>query len=89
MALGAQRSQVVRMVVLQGMAITMAGILAGLIGALILTRLMESLLYEVRPTDPWTFAVVAISLATAGFLACALPALKAAFVDPAIALRDE
>jgi putative ABC transport system permease protein len=89
MALGAQRSQVVRMLVRQGMAITSAGILAGLTGALILTRLMESLLYDVRPTDPWTFAVVGVSLATAGFLACSLPALKAAFVDPAITLRDE
>ena len=89
MALGAERSQVVRMLIRQGMAITMAGILAGVTGALILTRFLESLLYDVRPTDPWTFAVVSIALATAGFLACFLPALKAAFVDPAIALRDE
>lgn len=89
MALGARRSQVVRMVIRQGMAITMAGILAGVAGALMLTRLLESLLYDVRPTDPWTFAVVAVSLATSGVLACSLPALKAAFVDPAVTLRDE
>jgi len=89
MALGARRSQIIRMLIRQGMAIMMAGIVTGVAAALVLTRLMETLLYDVQPTDPWTFAVVAASLATVGLLACSLPAFKAALVDPAIALRDE
>ena len=89
MALGAQRTDVVRMVVRQGMRVTLAGIAAGIAGALMLTRLMESLLYEVQPTDPLTFAVVTAALATIGFCACCLPGLKAARVDPVITLRNE
>jgi predicted permease len=89
MALGAQRSDVVRMVVRQGMRVTLAGIVAGIAGAIALTRLMESLLYEVQPTDPLTFAVVTAALAMTGFLACCLPGLEAALVDPVIALRNE
>jgi putative ABC transport system permease protein len=50
---------------------------------------MESLLYEVQPTDPWTFSVVTAALAVTSLVACALPALKAAWVDPSITLRDE
>ena len=89
MALGAQRTDVVRMVVRQGMRVTLAGIVAGIAGALTLTRLMESLLYEVQPTDLVTFAVVTAALATTGFVACCLPGLKAARVDPVITLRDQ
>ena len=89
MALGAQRTDVVGMLVRQGMQVTLAGIAAGLAGAVVLTRFMESLLYEVQPSDPLTFAVLTIGLATAGFLACCIPALRAAFVDPTIALRYE
>jgi putative ABC transport system permease protein len=89
MALGAQRLEVVRMVVREGMAVTLAGIVAGVVGAVALTGLMSSLLYNVRPTDPQTFTVVPVALATTALLACCVPALKAAFVDPAIALRYE
>ena len=89
MALGAQRADVVRMVVRQGMRVTVAGIVAGIAGALTLTRLMESLLYEVQPTDLLTFAVVTAALAATGLVACCLPGLNAALVDPVITLRTE
>jgi putative ABC transport system permease protein len=89
MALGAQRGEVVRMVVGQGIGIALSGIIAGLAAALALTRLMASLLYDVKPNDPQTFAVVALTLAGTALLASWGPALKAAFVDPLIALRYE
>ena len=89
MALGAERRDVLRMVVGQGMRIALAGIVVGLVVAAGLTRLMASLLYDVEPTDPMTVAAVAAALATTAFVACGGPALKAAFVDPAIALRHE
>jgi putative ABC transport system permease protein len=89
MALGAQRGDVVRMVVGQAMTIAVVGIGIGLVAALGLTRLMESLLYEVRPNDPPTLATVAVTLAATALLACWVPAIKAALVDPAIALRHE
>ena len=89
MALGAERRDVLRMVVGQGMRIAVTGIVLGLIVAAGLTRVMASLLYDVEPTDPLTFAAVAAVLATTAFVACVGPALKAAFVDPSIALRHE
>jgi putative ABC transport system permease protein len=89
MALGAQRREVVRMVVRQGMAIALAGIVIGVAAALALTRVIASLLYDVTPTDPGTFAVVASGLAITAFAACCGPALKAALVDPIVALRCE
>ncbi len=89
MALGAERRDVVSMVVRQGMQVTIAGIVAGLAGALLLTQYMETLLYNVEPSDPLTFGVLAIGLGTMGFLACCIPALKAALVDPTISLRYE
>jgi putative ABC transport system permease protein len=89
MALGAQRGAVVRMVVQQGMAIALSGIVAGVAAALGLTRFMASLLYGVRPNDTPTFAVVALLLAVTALLASWAPALKAAVVDPLIALRHE
>ena len=89
MALGAQRRDVVRMVVRQGMAIASAGILVGLAAALALTRVLTSLLYDVTPTDPATFAMVTGLLATTALVACGGPALKAALVDPTVALRCE
>jgi putative ABC transport system permease protein len=89
MALGAQRREVVSMVVGQAMSIALVGIGIGLGAALGLTRLMVSLLYEVRPNDPATLAAVAVTLAATSLLACWVPAIKAALVDPAVALRHE
>jgi putative ABC transport system permease protein len=89
MALGAQRSQVVGMVVRQGMELAGAGIAAGLMAAFGLTRLMASLLYDVKSNDAATFAVVAAALALTALLACWRPAMQAALVDPASTLREE
>jgi predicted permease len=89
MALGARRGHVVRMVVGQGMRITLAGIVAGVVGALALTQFMEHLLYDVDPADPFTFAALAGALGATGLLACCLPALRAARVDPIRTLRCE
>ena len=89
MALGARRGEVMRMVVGQGMATAAAGIAVGAAAALGLTRIIESLLYEIAPTDGPTLGVVSSVLAAAAFLACCLPALRASRVDPAIALRYE
>jgi putative ABC transport system permease protein len=88
-ALGARRSEVVRMVVRQGMATAAVGIAVGAGAAFGLTRVMGSLLYEVAPTDGPTFAVVSSVLAAAAFVACCLPALRASRVDPVVALRYE
>ena len=89
MALGARRGEVVRMVVRQGMAIAAAGIAVGAAAALGLTRVMGSLLYEIAPTDGFTFGVACSVLAAAALLACCLPALRASKVDPVVALRHE
>jgi putative ABC transport system permease protein len=79
----------VRMVVGQGMGVAALGIVAGVAAAFGLTRLMASLLYETAPTDGVTFGVVCGVLAMAAFVACCDPALRAARVDPAVALRYE
>lgn len=71
------------------MGIALAGIGAGVAGALALTRVVSSLLYDVEPRDPWTFTVITAALASTAFLACCVPALKAARVDPVLALRYE
>jgi putative ABC transport system permease protein len=89
MALGAQRVEVVRMVVRQGMATALAGIGVGVVGSLALTQVMSSLLYEVEPGDSQTFAVVTVAFAAVALVACYLPALRAARVDPAVTLRCE
>ena len=89
MALGAQTRQVLKLVVQQGMAMALIGVAIGLIAAFALTRLMESLLFEVSATDPLTFVVVAVLLAVVALLACWIPARRAAKVDPMIALRYE
>src|SRR6185295_11362634 len=87
LALGAQRRQVVRMVVRQGMTIASAGVLLGVAAALALTRILTGLLYDVTPNDLATFAVVVGMLSAAAFAACCGPALNAARVDPVVALR--
>jgi predicted permease len=89
MALGAQKLDVLRMILKDGAQMTLAGILIGLVGALVLTRLMRSMLYGVKPTDPLTFICVAALLCTIALLACYLPARRAMKVDPMEALRHQ
>lgn len=89
MALGASRGQVVRMVMGQGMSVVLVGIVAGLVCAFGLTRLMKSLLYGVQPNDPLTFTAVTVVLTISALMACAIPTRKAAAVDPVVALRHE
>jgi len=89
MALGAAAGSVVQLILRQGVAIAGAGLLVGLAGALALNRVMTSLLFGVAPTDVTTFAVVSITIVVVASVACLLPALRAAQVDPMVVLRDE
>jgi putative ABC transport system permease protein len=89
MALGARRSDVLRMVLRQGMGMVAVGLTAGLVGALALTRVMSSLLYDVQPTDVPTVVAVVAMLTSTAFVACCGPAMKASIVDPNVALRYE
>jgi putative ABC transport system permease protein len=88
-ALGARPRDVLGLLVGRGMAMTLAGVAIGLIGAAGLTRLLSGLLYEVRPTDPATLAVVSMTLGSVAFVACCLPARQAMKIDPMAALRRE
>src|SRR5215471_16599845 len=89
MALGARQGEIVRMVIRQGMVVALTGIVTGIAAAIGFTRLMATLLYDVKPTDPLTFAAVVIALTATSLLASWVPALKAARVDPLRALRYE
>jgi predicted permease len=89
LALGAQRRNILRMVLRQGLTLAVAGAAVGFVCALIVSHLMADLLYGVRPTDPVTFAAVALLLIGVAALACYIPARRAIQVDPLVALRYE
>ena len=89
MALGADRRSVLGMILGQGMRVTGLGIVVGIIGSLLLTRYVETLLYDVEPTDPLTFMTVALFITAIAALACLIPARRATTVDPMVALRDQ
>jgi putative ABC transport system permease protein len=89
MALGAAPQNVLRMILARGLALALVGVVIGLSTSFVLTRFLRSLLYGVRPTDPLTFLVVALTLLGVAFLASWIPARRAMKVDPMVALRYE
>jgi predicted permease len=89
MALGAQTSDVLRLLLGQGMKLVVIGVAIGLAAAIAMTRLISSLLFDVRATDPVTYVAIALLLAAVALLACYIPARRAAKVDPVVALRFE
>ena len=88
MALGAARSSVIGLVMKQGLQATVIGVVVGLAGALAVNRLMATLLFGVRPTDPATFAAVIATITLVAAIACWLPAWRASRLDPNVVLRD-
>jgi putative ABC transport system permease protein len=89
MALGAQTTDVLRMILRQGLALTAMGLVAGLLGSYFLTQLLTKLLYGIGSTDPLTFAVTAVILTGVAMAACLVPARRASHTDPMVALRHE
>jgi putative ABC transport system permease protein len=89
LALGAQRQDVLKLVVRQGMVLALLGVAVGLAAAIAFTRVMGSLLFEITPTDPVTFIMVSVLLTIVALAACFIPALRASRVDPIVALRYE
>jgi predicted permease len=89
MALGAQRVDILRMALVEGMRIVVIGLVAGLAGAAVMTRLFQSMLFNVAPGDPITFLSAAGVLAGVAFFACYIPAQRATRVNPLVALREE
>jgi len=88
-ALGARRNVVIGLVLRHGAVLAGLGIVIGLAGALALTRVLQTLLFEVKPTDPLTFTMVPVALMGVALFACWLPARRASKVDPMAALRAE
>jgi predicted permease len=89
LAIGADRSEVLRMILRQGVTLAVSGVAVGVAAAFLLTRLMQSLLYEVQPADPLTFLVVPVILLVVSLIASYVPALRATKVSPLIALRTQ
>ena len=89
MALGARRHEILWLTARLGLLLTLAGVVMGLGAAAGVTRYLQSLLYGVRPTDPWTFGYIAILLSCIATFGCYVPARRAMRVDPAVALRHE
>ncbi len=89
MALGAAKQDIVRLIVRQGMTPAIIGVVAGVAIAFGLTRVLASLLYGVKASDPLTFGAVALVLTAIALFSTYIPARRAARVDPALALRDE
>jgi putative ABC transport system permease protein len=89
MAFGAQRADVLRLVLGQALFLTLTGLAAGLAGSLVLTSFLKSMLFGVTATDPWTYVAVAFLLSSVSLIACYIPARRATKVDPMVALRYE
>jgi putative ABC transport system permease protein len=89
MAMGAQRADIFRIAVGEGAMIVAFGLAAGLVGSLLLTRFLQSMLFDVKATDPLTFAAISALLAAVALAACFVPARRATKVDPLVALRHE
>ncbi|MBO0722860.1 MAG: ABC transporter permease, partial [Blastocatellia bacterium] len=89
MALGAQRIDALKLIIGQGMRLAFIGIVIGLLVSIALTRFIESLLFEVKASDPLTYALIVLLIATVSTLACYLPARRAANIDPLVALKYE
>src|SRR5207248_9325112 len=89
MALGAQKRHLMKLVLRQGILLSVAGVVLGIAGAFAVTRFIASMLYNVRPNDPATFVVVAALLLSVSLAACCVPAMRAVRVDPLVALRSE
>jgi ABC-type antimicrobial peptide transport system permease subunit len=89
MALGAQRNDVLKLMLGEGMQMAMAGVVVGLVASVFLTRLLSTMLYGVSATDPITFIGVAVILSAVALTACYIPTRRAMRVDPMVALRYE
>jgi putative ABC transport system permease protein len=89
MALGAQRSDVLKLVLKQGLILVVIGLIIGLIAAFALTRLLENLLFEISTTDPITFVLIALLLMLVALCAIIFPALRATRINPLVALRTD
>jgi ABC-type antimicrobial peptide transport system permease subunit len=89
MALGARRGDILRVVLNDAALMVIAGVGVGLVGSLLLTRFLQTLLFDVKPTDPLTFGALTILLAGVALLASFIPARRASRIDPLVALRHE